>query len=364
MTFVPTDLDPQGFRLLTRDAFREGVFARDGHLCVICGDEGKDAHHILERRLWPDGGYYLANGATLCAICHLQAEGTLLSVEEIREAAKITRFPLPEHLYTDEVYDKWGNPVLPDGHRLRGELFGDESVQKVLRQHIDVDRIFRAWVKYPRTYHLPWSPGATKDDRTLPDTSHFEGQEVVVTVKMDGEQTTMYRDHIHARSVDSGGHPSRDRVRALQGQIGWEIPEGWRVCGENLYAVHSIHYYHLPAHFMVFSVWDETNLCLPWEDTLEWCDLLGLTPVPTLYRGRWDESIVRGLFRDVYENDPMEGYVVRLARGFHYRDFPQAVAKFVRPNHVQTHGHWMRSQLVPNGIKRGGIIHMEGEPPE
>jgi len=43
--------------LLTRDEFREAVFARDHHRCVICRNEGKDAHHILERRLFDDGGY-------------------------------------------------------------------------------------------------------------------------------------------------------------------------------------------------------------------------------------------------------------------------------------------------------------------
>jgi len=43
--------------LLTRDQFRDGVFARDGRRCVICQSAGPlDAHHIVERRLWPDGG--------------------------------------------------------------------------------------------------------------------------------------------------------------------------------------------------------------------------------------------------------------------------------------------------------------------
>ncbi len=37
--------------LLNRDRFREGVFARDNNLCVICGALAKDAHHIVERRL-------------------------------------------------------------------------------------------------------------------------------------------------------------------------------------------------------------------------------------------------------------------------------------------------------------------------
>ncbi len=51
---------------MTRDDFRNAVFARDNHRCVICGEPAKDAHHILERRLFPDGGYYLNNGASLC----------------------------------------------------------------------------------------------------------------------------------------------------------------------------------------------------------------------------------------------------------------------------------------------------------
>jgi hypothetical protein len=32
-------------KLLTRDEFREGVFKRDAHKCVICGEPAKDAHH-------------------------------------------------------------------------------------------------------------------------------------------------------------------------------------------------------------------------------------------------------------------------------------------------------------------------------
>ena len=70
----------------------------------------------------------------------------------------------------------------------------------------------------------------------------FVGQEVVVTEKLDGENTTLYRRGLHARSLDPRPHPSRDWVKRLQGQIGHLIPEGWRVCGENLYARHSLGY--------------------------------------------------------------------------------------------------------------------------
>lgn len=170
--------------LLSRDAFRKAVFERDGNKCVMCSAPGQDAHHIIERRLFPDGGYYLDNGATLCGPCHLLAEQTVISVESIRAASGIQGNTLPPHLYRDQQYDKWGNPVLPNGTRLKGDLYDDPSVRKVLS---GVLASFVSRIKYPRTYHLPTSPGVTDDDRVLESYAGFEGQEIVVTEKMDGE---------------------------------------------------------------------------------------------------------------------------------------------------------------------------------
>jgi hypothetical protein len=65
-------------------------------------------------------------------------------------------------------------------------------------------------IKYPRTLHLPWSPGVSSDDRVLHDLSCFTNKEVVVTTKMDGENTTLYADVFHARSIDGRHHSSRD----------------------------------------------------------------------------------------------------------------------------------------------------------
>lgn len=180
-------------KLLTRDEFREAVFSRDGHRCVFCGvtadntPEGKlDAHHIIERRLWGNGGYYLDNGATVCEAHRLECERTTISVEDVRRAAGITKVVVPDQFYPEQPIDKWGNYILEDGRRTRGELFYDESVQKVLSQGPGLG-IFTSYVKYGRTFHLPWSPGAHDDDKTLRDTTHFAGKEVVVTLKMDGE---------------------------------------------------------------------------------------------------------------------------------------------------------------------------------
>ena len=112
----------------------------------------------------------------------------------------------------------------------------------------------KQYYKYPRTPHLPWSQGASADDSLLKDSKLFEGQEVVITEKMDGENTTMYPDHIHARSIDSRHHPSRTWVKSLHGSIAHLIPQGWRLCGENLYAQHSIAYEGLKSYFYLFSV--------------------------------------------------------------------------------------------------------------
>ena len=148
-------------------------------------------------------------------------------------------------------------------------------------------------VKYPRTPHLPWSPGGTSDDSYLVDTKHFEGKEVIVTEKMDGENTTLYNDGMHARSIDSRHHPSRDWVKAFHSVFAREIPVGWRVCGENVYAKHSIEYDALPSYFLLFSVWNEKNESLSWDQTVEWASLLGVETVPELWRGIWDSTALR-----------------------------------------------------------------------
>lgn len=73
-----------------RKNFRDAVFKRDGHKCIMCGitsadwrkannevvtgDTYLDAHHITDRHLMPSGGYVKENGISLCPDCHLKAE--------------------------------------------------------------------------------------------------------------------------------------------------------------------------------------------------------------------------------------------------------------------------------------------------
>lgn len=211
-------------------------------------------------------------------------------------------------------------------------------------------------IKYPRTKHLPWSPGATSDDKILVDTSCFEGKMVVITEKMDGENSTLARDYYHARSLDSKDHSSRSWIKQFHASIKNDIPEGWRICGENLYAKHSIGYDNLKSYFYCFSIWDDTNYCLSWRDTVEFCEMLGIEHVPVLRdEFLWQERTPRligeytigGLFADGKDH---EGYVVRNANGFLYENFGDNVAKWVRENHVVTDTHWMHSEVIPNKL--------------
>lgn len=337
--------------LLSRETFRERVFSRDGGECVVCHMAAQDAHHIIERRLFPDGGYYLSNGASLCGRHHIEAEQTNLTVEKIREYAGIVAPAIPPHFYPDERYDKWGNIYLPNGLRTKGELFHDQSVQRILKAG-GVLKQFTNYVKYPRTLHLPWSPGATSDDRVMTDLTAFEGEDVVITEKMDGENTSLYDDYYHARSVDSKSHPSQSWARAYHAQFAWNIPPSWRICAENLYARHSISYSNLKSFLLVFSIWDETNTCLSWGDTVEWSKLLNLKTVPVLYQGKWDIDYIKKL-ASLDRLKHSEGYVVRVSRGFQFPEFRKVVGKYVRENHNQSSHNWKAKQISLNKLADG-----------
>jgi hypothetical protein len=210
--------------------------------------------------------------------------------------------------------------------------------------------------KFPRTYHLPWSLGATDDDKThtLADIEKmFGGKEVVITEKMDGENTTIYANGMsHARSLDSGHHPSRSYVKNKAAEIKGQMSENWRVVGENLYARHSIAYSALPDFFVMFGIVNEKNIALSWNDVEEWGQLLDIPVAPVLYRGIWDAELTKKLypFNSKLGTTVAEGYVVRIAASFSMDEFSSHVAKFVRANHVTTSEHWSHLAVIPNKL--------------
>ncbi len=205
--------------------------------------------------------------------------------------------------------------------------------------------------KYPRTPHLPGSPGASEDDCFIEDLSALQAGEIVVSEKLDGEASSIYRDYVHARSTDGRHHPSQNWIRNFASQIGYKIPEGMRICGENLYAKHSIYYSSLPSYFMVFGIYD-LDTCLSWDETVDLTNKLGLKTVPILYRGPWNKDILDHCMTGESQCcGEQEGYVVRTTRSFPFDRFHLHVAKWVRRDHVKTHHHWKSMAIVTNLLK-------------
>lgn len=333
---------------MNRAEFRQAVFDRDQNKCVICGEPATDAHHIMERKLFPNGGYDPDNGASLCEQHHWQAETTVLSASEIRRAAIVRRVVLPPN-FGPGNYDKWGNPILSSGLRLRGPIWSNDNVQLALAAG-GMLNLFTDQVKYPRTPHMPLSPGKGGDDLLLADLGHFRDKQVVLTKKMDGENTTMTRQSIYARSLDSRHHGSRSWVKGLWAKIRNDIPEGWRICGENVYAIHSIPYEDLASYFLVFAIYDNFNQAATWFDLCTYCSLMDLAPVPEVSRPFWfDEAeVYRQAQAVVAQGD--EGVVLRLLGGYHFVSHFWSTAKYVRPGHVTTGEHWMHGPVAANKL--------------
>lgn len=204
--------------------------------------------------------------------------------------------------------------------------------------------------KYPRTPHLPFSKGATSDDKILKTTSHFNGKTIVVTEKMDGENTTIYNNYYHARSLDSKHKDYHSYLLTkILPVLQYQIPEGWRICGEYLYAKHSIYYDNLKDYFLTFSIWNEKNICLSWNETKEYCEILSINLVPELFVGKYDEKIVKEIAEKTVEKGG-EGIVIRNFDEFSYKNFSQNIAKYVRKGHVQTDNHWSLSEITKNKL--------------
>ncbi|WP_241032698.1 RNA ligase family protein [Pseudomonas viridiflava] len=337
--------------LLTPSQFQDAVLVRDNCTCVICKQPGAKVVHLLDKALWSDGGFYRENGATVCLEHDLAFKRTTLSVEEVRKAAGISTVLLPEHLSVDHKYDCYGNQFIANGQRLRGDFFERPDVQMHLGEGGFLGD-FSLAVSYPSTPHLPWSEGVQRDDKQMrrQDLANFIGKEVIASEKRDGENNTLYREMLHARSISGRHHPSRDWLKNFWNSFRYDIPQGYRICGEGLWARHSIPYSFGKdgVFFEGFSMWDDTNRCLSWDETMLYFELLGIKPVPVLYRGIFDEDVIKKLYDPKRDYDKSEGYVIRLAEGFHYSQFRQSVCKYVRKNHVQTDKHWMHSEIVPN----------------
>jgi hypothetical protein len=214
--------------------------------------------------------------------------------------------------------------------------------------------------KYPRTYHVPFSPGTTSDDRLLHDGwfEDYQGKEIVLTEKLDGENQSCTNQDVYARSHAA---PTRsDWSVNMWGPSGlfWTIKnfiaDDELIYGENLYGIHSIEYNRLTNYYHLFAVRNETRW-YSWDEVTEFASLLQIPTVPILWRGIAEsEEQIKGLILDQMKlpstyGTEKEGVVMRTVRGFDIlspdgvENFPHHVCKYVRPHHVRTDVFWARN---------------------
>ncbi len=213
--------------------------------------------------------------------------------------------------------------------------------------------------KYGRTFHYPFSPGTTSDDRInhayWDDLSKIET--LVHTEKLDGENTCLNQYGVFARShAAPTRHPWANYLKER-----WEVIKNdlgdLEIFGENLYAIHSIEYLNIETHFYVFAV-RYLDTWLSWEEVKFYAGLLDFQVVPEIAILQPDhqtnfetealdivsqESAFKS--QDVHSQVPctMEGIVSRNTNAYPVLDFKQNVFKYVRKNHVKTDEHWTRN---------------------
>lgn len=203
--------------------------------------------------------------------------------------------------------------------------------------------------KYNRTYHLPWSPGSTNDDRISSSVQSLLGIDIVITEKLDGSNASMTKDGVYARShVDFSRNPWDREMWNLHNLIKNDIDEGVFIFGENMEGIHSIEYTNLTSYFYIFGIRDN-NIWIPWDKVEEYSYLLDIPTVPVLFRGVVNtekelKDLVEKLVKEPSSlGGPREGIVVRNASLFHNDDFADNVMKWVRKGHVTTDIHWTRN---------------------
>jgi hypothetical protein len=222
--------------------------------------------------------------------------------------------------------------------------------------------------KYNRTFHLPWSKGATNDDKIATDLSYLINGEIVITEKMDGSNTSLETNGCFARTHSGPPtHISFDGLKAFHSTIRHKISKGTQLFGEWLYAKHSISYDALPHHFMLFNVrelkgqdtksWNEVCYWESWEMVRTWAAELEIPTVPELYTGKVSsEKELKELVESLMIQPSVcggirEGVVVRIQEQFTDTVFQHCVMKYVRANHVQTSEHWKDQEIVKNKLK-------------
>ncbi len=215
--------------------------------------------------------------------------------------------------------------------------------------------------KYGRTYHFPFSPGTTSDDR-FNHTYWEDIQQIEILVhteKLDGENNCLNQFGVFARShvaptTSPWTNQIRERWQLIKNDLG-DI----ELFGENLYAVHSIEYQRIEEYYYIFAV-RCMDKWLSWEEVKFYASMFDLPTVPELKVEAVENLTESGLRVQIesWAKEPSvfgsrnpftaegctrEGVVTRNIGEYSVSEFMHNVFKYVRKGHVKTDEHWTRN---------------------
>lgn len=348
-----------------RHKFRENCFKRDNNECVVpwCDSEAVDAHHIIERREWSNGGYFAKNGASVCSKHHKYAE---------------------KNMIPPQAFWMWlgiDNPITPDGYDVNINKWGDTFETPPWEEH-------RKYIKYPSSHHLPFSNMGDKNDTYIKSVERFLEKPLVITEKIDGSNASLVKDKedpVRARNGSHAKHESFDLLKQLYWQydVYDKLPENMQIFGEWVHAKHSIHYgcdceeqcvdvgenisdvvneniNDERAFFQIFGVYNtKHNIWLSWPTVENIAQQLGFPTTPVIEKSKCDSPMfenrnefydkVYNMAQNVVKNGG-EGLVVRTKFPYHYDQWKDNLGKFVRENHVKTDEHWKHTEQIYNNL--------------
>lgn len=207
----------------------------------------------------------------------------------------------------------------------------------------------RAKDNYPKTPHVPFSPGVNPDDSCMADCTALLLQEVVVTEKLDGGNCCIKNGLVFARThAQPATHESFSAIKQLVHNFPADADQV-ELYGENMAAVHSIEYGNLGSYFYLFAV-REKGRWLAWDEVVAWAEALCLPTVPLVFRGVFESAMQLQACLETWAKEPSavgsavtpEGFVVRHLGSFSDEAFQDCIAKYVRAGHIQTDDTWKR----------------------
>jgi hypothetical protein len=214
--------------------------------------------------------------------------------------------------------------------------------------------------KYPRTFHLPFSPKVSNDDKKWDESEleeQFFGTEVLISEKMDGSNVCLTNKDLFARSHSSAPtHPSFGPLKVFHQEIKNLISDDISFFGEYCFAVHSVKYTLLPHFLNIFAVRFGDDW-LDWDDVQDLSREIGVPTVPVILSGcfsskkSFKETIESfASFSSVY-GPTREGLVIRRKNNICQENGKMlGIGKYVNSNFVPGNEHWSKGMFQKQPI--------------